>query len=154
MGVLATFRADALDERRRYPMIAAEIAAALGGACRSGGWYRCRCPVHQSTGPTLALRDGPRGLIAHCHAGCSRDDVLAELGRLGPIDGAGSAEPPNPAELARQREAEDRKREKRIADALYLWQQETINPDRSVVERYWAIRGLGDLVLRQPSVVG
>ncbi len=42
-------------------MTAAEIAAALGGGHRSGAWWRCRCPVHGSRGPTLALRDHERG---------------------------------------------------------------------------------------------
>jgi hypothetical protein len=42
---------------------AAEIAATLGGAHRSGGWWRCRRPVHDGRGETLALRDGVRGLI-------------------------------------------------------------------------------------------
>jgi putative DNA primase/helicase len=65
---------------------AAEIAAALGGAMRSGRWCRCRCPVHNSRGATLALRDGARRLIVHCHAGCERRDVLAELRRRGLVD--------------------------------------------------------------------
>jgi hypothetical protein len=38
-------------------MTAAEIAAAAA-------WWRCRCPVHGSHGPTLALCDG--------------DDLIAE----------------------------------------------------------------------------
>ena len=38
-------------------MSATEIAEALGGAYRSGQWRRCRCPVHNSTGATLALRN-------------------------------------------------------------------------------------------------
>src|SRR5690242_21903134 len=42
---------------RAYTMTAAPIAAALGGGYRSGVWHRCICPVHQSSGPTLALRD-------------------------------------------------------------------------------------------------
>src|SRR4051795_10783278 len=108
-------------------MTAAPIAAALGGAHRSGEWHRCICPVHQSSGPTLALHDGPRGLIVHCHAGCSRDDVLAELSRLRLLDSNGPAGPPGPAERERQREAEERRRAKRISDALYLWQQETVD---------------------------
>jgi hypothetical protein len=37
---------------------ASEIAKALGGAHRSGEWWRCRCPVHSSRGATLGLRDG------------------------------------------------------------------------------------------------
>jgi hypothetical protein len=72
-------------------MTSAEIAAALGGEHRSGAWWRCRCPVHASRGSTLALRDGDRGLIAVCHAGCSRADILAELRRRGLLAGpAGS----------------------------------------------------------------
>jgi putative DNA primase/helicase len=73
---------------------AAEIAAALGAACRSGDWWRCLCPVHGSrTGrsATLALRDGEHGIIALCHAGCSRPDVLSELRRRGLLLGAASS---------------------------------------------------------------
>jgi hypothetical protein len=50
-------------------MIAAGTAMALGGSHRSGHWWRCRCPVHNSTGATLALRDGSWGLIAVCQPG-------------------------------------------------------------------------------------
>jgi putative DNA primase/helicase len=60
---------------------AAEIAGTLGSARRSGGWWRCCCPVHQSRGATLALRDGVRGVIVKCFAGCDPRDVLAELHR-------------------------------------------------------------------------
>jgi hypothetical protein len=49
---------------------AGEIAAALGGACRSGAWWRCRCPAHDGRGASLALRNGERGLIVNCFAGC------------------------------------------------------------------------------------
>ena len=75
-------------------MNAAEIAAALGAPCRAGPWWRCRCPVHGSLGATLALRDGERGLIVKCFAGCDARDVLAELRRChmlaGPADGTRS----------------------------------------------------------------
>lgn len=67
-------------------MSAAEIAAALGGAHRSGRWWRAVCPIHGSrTGhsATLALTDGNRDLIVKCHANCSRADILAELRRRG-----------------------------------------------------------------------
>jgi hypothetical protein len=70
-------------------MIAAEIASALGAAYRSGEWWRCRCPVHRSrTGrsASLALRDGDRGLIVHCHVGCDRGEILAELCRRGFVE--------------------------------------------------------------------
>ena len=70
-------------------MTAAMIAAALGGAHRSGGWWPCRCPVHQSRSSTLALRDGDRGIVIKCWAGCDPRNVLAELRQRGLILGGG-----------------------------------------------------------------
>jgi hypothetical protein len=91
--------ADFAAARRRdpAPMTAAEIARALGPAHRSGRWWRCRCPVHGSRGSTLALRDGDRALVALCHAGCSRADILAELRRRGLLDGIEDRPPSTPA---------------------------------------------------------
>jgi hypothetical protein len=63
-------------------MNAVDIATALGGAHQSSGWWRYICPVHSSRNgrsATLTLRDGERGIIAVCHAGCSRLDILTEL---------------------------------------------------------------------------
>lgn len=73
-------------------MTAAEIAAALGGALRCGDWWRCRCPVHGSRGPTLALRDGSRGVIVRCFGGCDARHVLAALKqrRMIGFDGGGN----------------------------------------------------------------
>lgn len=99
-------------------MTAAEIAAVLGGAHRSGGWWRCRCPVHDSRGATLALRDGARALIVKCWAGCDPRDVLAALRRLGLGlllgDDRGAAMP-DTADAARRRNAEAHDRWRRIA---------------------------------------
>jgi putative DNA primase/helicase len=70
-------------------MNAAQIAMALGATQRSGQWWRCICPVHGSrTGhsATLALRDGDRGLIVYCHAGCRPAGILVELRRCGLLD--------------------------------------------------------------------
>ncbi len=128
-------------------MSAETIARALGGGYRGGTWHRCLCPAHQSNGPTLALRDGPRGLIVHCHAGCPRDDVLGELRRLrlldSDVDGAVAA--PDAAEIERRRAAEERNRQRRIAKALDLWRHETGDPCGTAVEWYWAARGLAGL---------
>jgi hypothetical protein len=122
---------------------AADIAAALGGSYRSGSWWRCRCPVHNSKGATLALRDGREGMVVHCHAGCRRDDILNELDRLGLLgqdDDAGSVDP---AEWERQREADERRRRQRTAKALDFWENETVPPASTLVERYWReARGL------------
>jgi putative DNA primase/helicase len=123
-------------------MSAAEnIAPALGGALRSGAWWRCRCPVHGSRGATLALRDGAGGLVVHCHAGCATGDVLAELFRLGLLDGENESARLDPGAVMRNREAEARERQRRIASALDLW-GECYPAPGTIVERYLCSRGL------------
>jgi putative DNA primase/helicase len=118
------------------------IARALGKAQLSGDWWRCRCPVHQSAGPTLALRDGTLGLIVHCHAGCRRDWIREELVRLGLLDPAQERVDVHPRDLERQRIQEERRRQQRIAAALDFWGHETVDPHGTVIERYWRSRGL------------
>src|SRR5579883_1516107 len=96
-------------------MSAAAIAAALGDARREGRGWRCRCPVHG--GGSLALADGASGrLLVRCWAGCDSRAVLAELRRLGLLDG-GSPAPLAADEIERQRAAEARRRERGIATA-------------------------------------
>jgi putative DNA primase/helicase len=116
----------------------AEIAASLGRAHRSGAWWRCRCPVHQSHGPTLALRDGNRGgLIAVCHAGCVRADILAELRRRGLIGGSDRGRPV--PVTVRSDDREDAAR--RLALARRLWDTAQ-DARRSPVVAYLAGRGI------------
>jgi putative DNA primase/helicase len=118
------------------------IAVALDAACRSGSWWRCRCPVHASSGPTLALRDGERGFV-HCHAGCHRADILAELGRRGLIADHVEARPiPDPAAGARRHEAEAAGRRRRIAEGLDIWKESHPVDAASQVPRYLASRGI------------
>jgi putative DNA primase/helicase len=115
---------------------AATIARALNGGAAGGGWHRCRCPVHQSHGPTLALKDRPLGLIAFCHAGCRRRDILAELRRLGLLKETGAAPPaPDPETVAKRREAEAADHQRRIAIARDVWEQ-TAPATNTLVETY------------------
>ena len=100
-------------------MIAETIARALGGAYCSAGRWRARCPAHDSTGATLAVRDANGGLEVRCFAGCSSTAVLNELRRRGLYDGKASK--PSPAEAERQRESDARERAKRITAARWLW---------------------------------
>jgi putative DNA primase/helicase len=67
-------------------VIAAKIAAALGGAQREGRGWRCRCPLHG--GHSLVIGDGREGrLLIRCWGGgCAPADILAELRRLGLLD--------------------------------------------------------------------
>jgi hypothetical protein len=60
------------------PLAAAEIARVLGGP-RFGNWWSRHCSAHDDRSPSLSIRDGDRGLIVCCHAGCNPRDVLAEL---------------------------------------------------------------------------
>jgi putative DNA primase/helicase len=121
-------------------MTVAEIARVLGNVRRSGDWWRCICPVHGSrTGrsATLALRDGEHGIIAVCHAGCSRPDILAELRRRGLLLGATrSRAAPIPT---RSVAPDDTAR--RIAVARRIWDA-AHDARRSPVATYLAGRGI------------
>jgi putative DNA primase/helicase len=97
-------------------MIAAEIAAALGGARREGRNWRCICPVHG--GGSLVLRDGRRGLLITCWARCDARDVLAELRRRGLLGGRSDAAQPAPV-VVRSDDRADAAR--RMAMARRIW---------------------------------
>jgi putative DNA primase/helicase len=121
-----------------------EIARALGEDYWSGGWWRCRCPVHQSRGATLALKDDDRGLAVHCHAGCCRLDVLAELRRLGLLDDKDIAQP-RPKDPGKERlrvELEALRRQQRVAAALDIWAESYPADETRQVSCYLASRGI------------
>ncbi len=58
-----------------------ERAARAAGAVVRGAELRLPCPVHDSSPETLAIRQGDRAPVWHCHAGCDpvavRDGLLA-----------------------------------------------------------------------------
>jgi hypothetical protein len=90
----------------------------------------------------LALRDGERGLVVHCHAGCCRSDIFNELRRLGLIEDHGEARPiPDPEAGARRREAEAADRQRGIAEALDIWNESHPADATSQLPRYLASRG-------------
>jgi putative DNA primase/helicase len=118
-------------------MTVADIAANLGGAYRSGAWWRCRCLVHDSRGATLAMKDSDRGLIVNCFAGCQPRDILGELRRRGLLagtaDGARSAQ-----HIPKHRRDDDAAR---IAMAQRMWDAAKRAPGTPVVA-YLANRGI------------
>ncbi len=63
------------------PYILDERAARAAGAVVRGAELRLPCPVHDSSSETLAIRQGDRAPLWHCHAGCDpiavRDGLLA-----------------------------------------------------------------------------
>jgi hypothetical protein len=58
-----------------------DLVGALGGTWR-GHTAMCRCPVHADNTPSLSLRQGDRGLLVICFAGCNPLDILRELGQI------------------------------------------------------------------------
>jgi hypothetical protein len=42
----------------------------------------CACPAHADRTPSLSVRQGDRGILVTCHAGCDARDVLRELARI------------------------------------------------------------------------
>ena len=122
-------------------MTARGIASALGNARRAGQWWRCVCPVHGSrTGHSLslALRDHPRGLAVHCHAGCSRDDVIAELRRRGLIAGRRDGARLAPTPIGRDHGDNTAQR---IAWVWRIWNRAR-DARATPAERYLARRGI------------
>src|SRR5437899_8458002 len=59
-------------------MTDAELATQLD-AKRVGDTWMARCPAHDDHNPSLAIKDGDRGVVLHCHAGCRQEAVLAAL---------------------------------------------------------------------------
>ena len=119
-------------------MSAAEIAMWLGGTHRSGGCWRCRCPVHGSQGATLALRDGDRGLIVKCWAGCDARDLLAALRRLGLLGSGGDTI--HAAPIAKRTDGDD-DTARRIQAARRIWATAR-EASGSPVARYLSGRGI------------
>jgi hypothetical protein len=60
-----------------------DLVGTLGGTW-SGHSAMCRCPAHIDASPSLSLRQGDHGILVTCFAGCDREDVLRELGRIRP----------------------------------------------------------------------
>jgi putative DNA primase/helicase len=62
---------------------AEDIARGLGGTKSGDGW-KCRCPAHDDTEPSLSVSEGRDGkTMLKCHAGCEFEDITRELEHKG-----------------------------------------------------------------------
>lgn len=61
-------------------MKAADLLAALEGVRRSGQGWTARCPAHADKNPSLSVREGERGLLVKCWAGCELAAICSALG--------------------------------------------------------------------------
>lgn len=79
----------------RHPSQAlVDLVGTLGGTWH-GRTAMCLCPSHADTTPSLSLRQGDRGILVTCFAGCQREDVLRELSRIKTIGHHHYAPPAN-----------------------------------------------------------
>ncbi len=58
-----------------------QLVANLGGSW-SGNTAICLCPAHADKTPSLSIRQGDRGILVTCHAGCNASDVLRAIDRI------------------------------------------------------------------------
>jgi len=60
-------------------MRAAEFATRVAQARHRGDHYVARCPAHEDRSPSLSFRDGQRGLLLHCWAGCRVEEIASAV---------------------------------------------------------------------------
>ena len=54
----------------------------LDGAKRTSRGWRAKCPAHDDRSPSLSIREGDRGILLHCFAGCSLGEICEALGLM------------------------------------------------------------------------
>jgi putative DNA primase/helicase len=116
---------------------AAEIAQKLGGTAPSGEWWRCRCPLHNGSSSSLALRDTVTGIAIKCFAGCHRWGILQELARRGLVR-APREDPKAGRAIAAEKEDEKR----RIAHARDMWNASYPADATTQIDTYFHCRGI------------
>lgn len=61
-------------------MTIADFLTRLDGVrSRGTGRWSARCPSHQDKCPSLSVQEGDRGLLVHCFAGCTVEEVTAAV---------------------------------------------------------------------------
>jgi hypothetical protein len=116
---------------------AAAVAAALGEARQEGNGWRCQCPICGKKNLILTYRQ--RRLLVKCWSGCNAYVELKKRGFIGKI------ERETPDETATRRVIAAAERERRIANAQYLWNESyspANDPAGILTETYWCSRGL------------
>lgn len=62
-------------------MTTPELLSRLDGVSSRGtGRYAARCPAHADTSPSLAIKEGDKGLLLKCWAGCELTAITGKLG--------------------------------------------------------------------------
>src|SRR5436309_165724 len=61
-------------------MILTELLRHLYWVRRCGSGYVARCPAHEDKRPSLSLTEDTGRILLCCHAGCTTEQILKELG--------------------------------------------------------------------------
>lgn len=63
-------------------MRAMDLAYKIDSDAKSNGKdsYMCRCPAHDDRTPSLQIKDGDKGILIKCYAGCENEVVLRAMG--------------------------------------------------------------------------
>ena len=57
-----------------------QVLNRLPNVRKSGRGWQSRCPAHNDKGPSLSIAEGSKGVLMHCHAGCTIDEVCSAIG--------------------------------------------------------------------------
>lgn len=111
-------------------MTAKDLAELVNGHQIARGRWMGHCPAHQDRSPSLSIRQGDKGALVCCMAGCRTEAVLQALGlRLRDLF---HGPPPAPEELAAKARIEmdrataavaRREAHGRICSALLKWER-------------------------------
>ena len=52
----------------------------LEAPAKAGEGWQARCPCHKDRKQSLSVRDGEKGIVLHCHAGCETADIVKAVG--------------------------------------------------------------------------
>jgi hypothetical protein len=61
-------------------MRATELAERIAGAVQFGEKWKACCPAHDDRRPSLTFKDGDKGVLLKCFAGCELDAICQTLG--------------------------------------------------------------------------
>lgn len=56
-----------------------EILDRLTSVIRSRDGWVARCPAHPDRSPSLSIREGEKGILLYCHAGCRLEDIASAM---------------------------------------------------------------------------
>ena len=57
-----------------------EFLPKLRNVQASGSNHTARCPAHNDKQNSLSISNGDKGIVIHCHAGCTPESVMLAIG--------------------------------------------------------------------------